>query len=443
MFHSVFILKIAVAVLALVVVVMFSDQLATFGLNRTGMGTFVELASVLIVFQAVFAATNSTLIGLGRMNGASLMMIAQAASRGVAAPLLIMLGFSVTGAIIGHVLGFVVGGCLGLVAVVAGFPGMLHRGLGAGSLRSLRTALAYGFPLYAVSLLSVFLSQYQNIVLAWFVSNVEIGNFNAASNVSAAINLVSFPIVTVLFPAFARIKSHSGGEELRTMFSSSIRQATLLLMPSTMFVMVFSRDLVRTIYGRSFTSASSYLTMYAGVFLLVAVGYLILTPVFNGIGENRETLKMMLATVGMFLPLAPVMTLLYAVNGLIIALIASSLVGTLYGLHRAMKKVGLKPDLEASLRIFLASAASTLLPLLFLSTVNISSVVNIVVGGFIYLAAYLTLAPLIGAVKRSDIGFFSQTFAKTTPMNRIIEPILAYETRLLDSSLGRRINGER
>lgn len=61
------------------------------------------------------------------------------------------------------------------------------------------------------------------------------------------------------------------------------------------------------------------------------------------------------------------------------------------------------------------------------------SLANVLVGGSIYLAAYLTLAPLFRAIKRTDI----QILAPILGQIRIIKPatdrILAYETWLLEA----------
>jgi len=48
--------------------------------------------------------------------------------------------------------------------------------------------------------LSVFLTQYQNIVLAHFASNVEIGNFGATWTFTSFMMILIYPITTSVFP---------------------------------------------------------------------------------------------------------------------------------------------------------------------------------------------------------------------------------------------------
>jgi len=297
----------------------------------------------------------------------------------------------------------------------------------------LRIAVKYGLPLYFGGLLTTLLIQYQNLVLAHNVPDFEIGNFNAAVNFTALLSLVAYPVATALFPAFSKINPHSESNDLKRMFDISVKYGSFLLIPASMIVALLSKDLVFTIYGRGYGSAPLYLSIYVGIFLLAGFGSIILGPLFNGIGETKETLKIRIITAALFLPAASVMAQAYQVVGLIIAFIASNLAGTAYGLKMAHKKFNLKLDLNSSLRIYLASAISIVPTLLLLSAVNLPSLLNIAIGGFTYLASYLTFAPLTGAIKRTDVQNLSQILSKIKPINLIIKPIIVYENRLLSA----------
>jgi len=436
MLRSVFISSLLLAVLALIVVLLLSDELAAFGLRRPGISEYVRLASFLIVFQVIFTATSSALIGLGRMANASLMMTVQSASKAIASPTLVLLGFSVVGAILGHITGFVVAASLGLVLLFAKHYRNLStrsKGSSIGYVESMRVAVKYGLPLYLGALLTTLLIQYQNLVLAHNVPDFEIGNFNAAVNFTALLSLVAYPIATALFPAFSKINPHSESNDLKRMFQISVKYGSLLLIPASMIVALLSKDLVSTIYGPSYGSAPLYLSIYVGIFLLSGFGYLILGPMFNGIGETKQTLKIAIVTAALFLPAAPIMAQAYGVVGLVVAFIASNLAGTAYGLKMAHRKFHLKLDLNSSLRIYLASAISVVPTLFLISAMNLPSLLNIAIGGFTYLASYLTFAPLTGAIKRTDLENLSKILGKIKIVNPIIKPIIIYENRLLSA----------
>jgi len=437
MLRSVLISSLLLAALALMLVLLASDYIAAFGLRRPGIGEYVRLASFLIIFQMIFTVTSSALIGLGRMGYASLMMTIQSAVKAVASPTLVMVGFGVAGAIFGHITGFMVAAGLGLVLLVAKrYKNLSIRSKKSsiGYFESLRIAVKYGLPLYLSGLLTTLVIQYQNLVLAQIVADFEIGNFNAAVNFSALLSLVAYPIATALFPAFSKVNLDSESNDLRRMFEVSVKYGSFLLIPASVIVATLSEDLVSTIYGQSYGSAPLYLSIYVAVFLLAGFGSIILGPLFNGIGETKQTLKITVVTAALFLFTAPVMAQAFQVVGLILAFLASDLAGTAYGLNVAYKMFHLRLDINSSLRIYLTSGISIVPTLLLLSVVNLPSLLNIAIGVLTYLASYLTFSPLTGAIKRTDVENLSQILGKIKIVNPIIKPIMIYENRLLSLS---------
>jgi hypothetical protein len=62
--------------------------------------------------------------------------------------------------------------------------------------------------------------------------------------------------------------------------------------------------------------------------------------------------------------------------------------------------------------------------------------VNLIVGGLLYLAAYLTLIPVLGAVEKQDILNLRTLLAGTRIVATFVNPVFDYESKLL-SALGR------
>lgn len=75
-------------------------------------------------------------------------------------------------------------------------------------------------------------------------------------------------------------------------------------------------------------------------------------------------------------------------------------------------------DLLGSLRSFLAALASALPILRFVYYPRLPSLANALIGALIYLAAYLTLAPVFKAIKRSDLEILGPLLGRI----RIIKP---------------------
>jgi len=199
------------------------------------------------------------------------------------APILIIFGFGVMGALLSHILGYVASSLLGLFLLFSGHYRKLklmlkpNRGEENSNLaRHLRTLIGYGLPLYISSLLAMLLNQYQLILLASYASNIEIGSFKAAANISSILTILIIPITTALLPAFSKIKSTNVKEDLEKFLNLSVKYSSLIMLPVTILVMILSKDLVNIIYGQDYSLSATYLTLYISIYLLMAIGYQII-----------------------------------------------------------------------------------------------------------------------------------------------------------------------
>ncbi len=85
----------------------------------------------------------------------------------------------------------------------------------------------------------VFIKQYQNIVLAHFANNVEIGNFSAAWNFTAFMMILVYPITTAIFPMFSKMDPQNQRGDLGRSFMYAIKYSSLLMIPASIMVMIF------------------------------------------------------------------------------------------------------------------------------------------------------------------------------------------------------------
>jgi len=427
--------KLIVGLVAFLLVFVFSAELASSALQRQDMGQLVRLASLTILFQGVFSVSYNTSVGLDRMEQSALITVLRDIARVVLSPALIAVGFGVAGAILGQVAGWILAGLTGVWFLLGhrrtlrNMPSEIEPENGVRG--DIQTMISFGLPLYAGSLLTTMLPQYQNIILAFFTSNAEIGNLNAAVNFGALIGIILTPVSTALFPAFSKLDLETGKDDLERMFKLSVRYTTLLILPVAIAIAALSKDLTRVVYGAAYSFAPTYLTLYACIFLLTGLGYQVVGSFFSGVGRTKETLKIAVVQLAIFLAVAPVMAWLYRVPGLIVALVVSALVATVFGLRLAAAKYGMRVDLKGSAVALAVALASSLpiLPLVYYSL--LPSLANVLIGASIYLATYLTLAPLLGAVRKTDLQILGPILGQIKILRPATNLILAYETRVL------------
>jgi len=423
-----FLFKAIVAATATLLCFTFSDQLAGYILNRPDMGYIVKASSLMVLAQAFYTFLTDSFSGLDRMEGNALVMVVEAVAKIILSPILILIGFGVLGAVSGHVLSF-------LFAIAAGgffFMGV-YRTLGDGSslnfLHNVKEMVSYGFPLYLSGLIGTVFNQLQLLILAFFVSNTEIGNFNVAARLLTLVSVLVFPFVS-LFPAFSKVKP--GSVELNSLFKMSVKYTSLLIVPATVLVSVLARDVVFTLYGRIYTQAPIFLSLSVLSYLYAGLGSIVIPHLLNGTSNTRLSLYSSVINFLTFLPLAYILTSYYLVVGLVIAILISNTVSFAFSLWAAVRRVEVSLDFKSSSLIYLASILSVI-PVVVLLPITYfpHRAFALITFGLLFLFLYVTLLPILGVISFSDVETIRGLFKKFKFIGSLIEPLLAYELKLL------------
>jgi len=412
-----------------------ADFLAAVLLNRPELGFYIRVASISILFYVVFTIATSAYLGLDKTHYSALTTNIQAISKAVISIGLVLLGFSVAGAVLGYLAGYIIAGVVAssiLLLILRQYPrGDKNPDDNVGFTRTFKTLMNYGIPLYAAGILVGFIYSYQNFILAIFTTNVDIGNLRAAANFIALITIVSAPITTALFPAFSKLNSTMNGK-IKTFFKFANKYTTLLIVPIATLLIIFSNEIVQIIYGSTYQTAAMFLSINCLLYFLVGLGYLTLTSLFNGLGETRITLKTSLIALLSIITLSPLLAKAYGVPGVIAASISANAASTCYGMYAAKRNFKVEFDTQSLIKIYLIGVVSTVPSLLLLQISTLPRLVNIVVGGLLYLFTYTTLAPVTKIVNNSELKTATEIIQKIKPLAPIIKPFLVYQQKILN-----------
>jgi len=406
-----------------------SDWFASQILQRPDLAFQVRLASTGILFQVIFITATSAFVGLDRAEYNAVSTNIQSISKTIIQIALILLGLGVTGAVIGHVASFAVGAAVGLSILFVILRGKEETNGDHEIGKVLKTLVRYGAPLYVSLLLVGFIPVYQNIILAIFTTDADIGNFKAAQNFAMLLTVIAVPITTALLPAFSKLDS-STIQEIKAFFKLSNKYTTMLIVPLTILLIIYSTAIIQIIYPGKFASAPLFLATYCLLYFLVGLGYLTLTSFYNGLGETRISMIIGLITFMLLAILSPVLTSAYGVLGLIVAFLIGSAAGTIYGSYTARRQFHIEFDVASLAKTYLVSIVSAFPSVLMLRLVP-SPFVNLVAGGFLYLLIYATLVPLAKVVSVHELQMAEAITQKIPLLNFIARPIFQYEQKLL------------
>ncbi len=408
----------------------FAEQFATILLQRPDLTFYIRIASTSVLFQVMFTTAGSTFIGLDKTEYNALTTNIHAIVKAATSISLVLLGFSVIGAIVGHVASYAVAAvaAMSIVFLISKEKQSLQDNSNLSD--TLKTLMRYGAPLYIALILTGFIPLYQNIILANFTTDADIGNYKAAANFIALVSILSVPITTMLLPAFSKLNSTTN-QKITAFFKLANKYTAMIIIPLTVLMIIFSNEIVNIVYGSTYESAPLFLAIYSLLYLLVGLGYLTLTSFYNGLGETKTTLKISLIIFITLAALSPILTKAYSVPGLIIAYLIASTTGTTYGSYIARKKFRIEFDTPSLLKIYLISAISSIPSLLVLHLMHMPRILNVIIGGTLYLLSYATLAPLTKTVTSAELKIAAQIAQNNRLLALIAKPLLKYEQRML------------
>jgi O-antigen/teichoic acid export membrane protein len=250
----------------------------------------------------------------------------------------------------------------------------------------------------------------------------------ASSNFLALISVLTLPLVSALFPAFSKFEKKS--QEVRKFFGIATMYATTLVVPSTIVMAIFSKELIEVVYGFQWISAPAFLSLNVMLYLLVGLGYLVQDSFFNGIGETFTTLKMALTNFLLFIALSPFLTMYFSVQGLIGATLISNIVATIYGAYKAKNKFKVEFYFKKVFLVYLAAVLSAAPALPILILMPFSSLLKIAIASSVYLIFYITPLPLLSVITKSEIEKIKKITTRIPLIKPLIAILLEYEKKI-------------
>jgi O-antigen/teichoic acid export membrane protein len=415
-------------------------------LNRPDASPLIALMSLSIFTGAIVSATTAAFVGFEKMKLNSLTQIIQALVKTLLGPVLVFLGFSVLGAVLGMVVSVAAGGSISILLVYFALFRPLHKSkISKGSMiRNIVSMLKYGVPLSLSNIVVGVLPQLFVFFMALYVSDGMMGNYVAANYFAVLVAFISFPISTVLFPAFSKLNPEKEPELVKNVFSSSVKFTSLFLIPATMLIMALATPLVHTLFPQDgilqflsiegisqfldgisqflfganvapkFPDAPTFLVLSSIVNLFVLFGSVSLIAFQTGIGKTRQIMKQSFLSLAISLPFAyGVITYfgtfgganseMLAVSAGIFAIMVSTIPGLIWGLIWAWKNYHVKADFKNSGKIFISSLTASIAAYAFSIFVTASYPILLFAGALLFLFVYLIITPLIGAVNQSDL----------------------------------------
>ncbi|MEM2021477.1 MAG: flippase [Zestosphaera sp.] len=418
-------LKLVIVTVASVINYVFAYQLSVILTERPELSDYVKLTSILTFTITLMNTTLAILTALGRMKLRSFHVIVQSITKLLLSPLLVIIGLSVLGALLGHVISYTVTCVIGVTIVLRYVRSLGRRE----EIVSVLDLIRFGLPLYVSGLLGAVLYRFQYVLLARVATNVELGNIQAANQFVTLVALTITPFTVTLFPVFSALETRGNRNELRDFLNNVLRYMTIFTVQVAAMIGAFSMDVVRLIYGRTYVTAPHYLT-------LMSLGYLYtpftasLSALYSGLGRTKDLMNASIIQFAVILPVSYALINYLGPTGYSIVLSISSLPALTYQLS-VLKRLNMSVEWKPLTLVYVASLISVALPLL-IHTVISNYVVRLLIELPVAIGTYMIVLTFTGGFTRGDCEFLSRSFATLPLIGWVMNLLLTMEDKLLN-----------
>lgn len=395
-------------------------------LDRPNIVLLIQISSFTIFADALLKASQAAFTGYEKMEFHSISSIVYSSLKTSLMTLLVVCGFGTFGATIGLTIAYLFSG----IIAIALFYFAIYKNLREQKENKLeiwatiKTLFRYGLPLSISAIITGILAQFYNFLIAIYCTDLIIGNYQVALNFAFIATFFVMPVLTVLLPAFSKINSQEERDMLGNVFQFSVKYASLLIVPVAFAIIALAKPSVAAIFGEKYSFSPLYLALYAVTFIYTAFGFLSIENLLKSQGKTDFNLKLTIITSAIGLTLNFFLIPSFGIVGLLVTNIVSGVPSIIIALLWIKKKFNATIDWISSTKILLASILATIATFFVTSQINLNKWLILIIGALIFLIVYMTSAPLLGAINKTDIHNFKGMLKGLGPLSHLFAPPL-------------------
>ncbi|MFZ7136918.1 MAG: flippase [archaeon] len=398
-----------------------SGYIATHILNRPDITSLVQIASLSIFGTALFKASESAFVGYEKMHYQSISLIIQSSIKAILMISLVLSNFGVFGALLGHSLSYLIVGFVATALLYFKIYKKINlQNTKLQLLSTLKQMFQYGLPISASMIFGSFATQIYSFLIAIYLSNQTVGNYNLALNFTVIVAFFVTPVQTLLFPAFSKIDSKKEPQTLQSAFQSSVKYASLLVVPAAFMVMSLSQPAIATLFPGKYQQSPIYLSFYLILYIYTAFGNLSNPNLLKSQGETKLHLKLSIINAILGLVLAFILIPIFGVMGLISTILISALPYLIISTWWIKKAYNATINYKSSVKIIASSSFCAVLTYAAISFLQLPDFILLALGAIIYFISYIIITPLIGAITKTDTLTLKELIKSLGPLAKIL-----------------------
>ncbi|MGC8662647.1 MAG: oligosaccharide flippase family protein [Candidatus Micrarchaeia archaeon] len=400
----------------------FVKQIVLYFFHSITTNLIIYVALFLIVISSLFSYAGNALVSFADGKNTALSSIINNSFQAAFSISLVVLGYGALGALLGTIIGLSIG-------FVYQFTMLLKHSKISLDLKKLgeeaKKMLTFSAPLTISGILGSVVNNFGVLYLGFLFVPSIVGLYGIASKIGVYIDLVIGSISAVLIPMFSTAMANDKiKERLGKLYSYTIYFGFLFAVPLVIYISVFSKALITSVFTSSYTGAPVY-TALIGIGILLGLAGTYASSLVISAGYVKQVFKFGLisnmAELLSFLVLIP----FFGVNGLILSIYyIGSIIGNIFYL-RFVKSV-LKLRLTVGIyRLFVANAVLLLL-LAPISIINIKATYQLLLGFLVFILVYPILLGMFRAISIKELDLIKKVSYKLPVFGSWLGAIIIY-----------------
>jgi len=401
----------------------------------------VQLASILLITKNLSEAIQSILIGSTKMNFFIILLVIRSGTVFAVTILLLLLGWTLFGPIIGLILATGITGLMGLFYIRKNL--LKHSGKKENiDWKCLPQLVKRGF---SYSLVSVILNvRYEVFILclAIFGFYTEVSYLKVGVGIFAIFYVILRPVMISLFPIFSRHSWEIPAEKtiLNQIFQYSIKFCVLFISPVIIFCIAFASELVPLVFGVNYLVGSQFISLFLIYFLPLTVGMVAVPAFFFSQGHQNLAFLIEFFSFSVSILLGICFLLFLGGFGFAIGISLGACLGLVFGIFMTNRKFGKELFSKTKESILIVVIAGVLSGLFFICYYFFSLIIvlenpilKLLVIGGMFICFYVLLIIIlikIKFIKYQEILYFIREFQKIPFFNKILRFIVIIGKKL-------------
>ena len=380
------------------------------------------IASITVFLTVIFNTTNAILVGIDKIKEASIGNIVYTSAQLVIVATLVLLGYSILGALIGIAAGLFLGFIIMFIYTLK----YIKYKFEIPSIKIFREVIFFSIPIMLSNIAVVGIANFAIDFLGIFAVVITVGSFGAAFKLGRIFEVLLASTTYILLPIFSKVLgSKTLSSKISSIYDNSIYYMLLIMLPLLIFLIATSNPITHLLFTGAYPSAAFYFSIISIGIAAQVIGSFAGTLIIS-YGDSKKFMKYQITVVIAELILLITTTPIIKVYGVLLSLfiIGPILLDILY-INSLSKQFNVNMKFGRLIRLLVSSIILWVI-LTVMNTYVHLGYLNIIIGIIMTLLIYPPLAVVTGSIKQRNIIFLKELAEQMHKVGYVLNIIIKY-----------------